>query len=415
MRKSFKYKAITNSKTNSRATALLNSCQYLYNLAITERRFEYQNYKNHHSLKYPANRRKRLSAFDQSNQLPDLKEIHPEFKSIPSQAAQDIIDRVGKAYQRFYNLISKGQKCGLPRYKAKDRYKSFTLKKSGWKLEGRYLRVTGVGVFKLRLSRPILGEIKTITISRSCGEWYVSFSCDNVPEVIPIGPAKQAVGVDMGLTSFYTDTEGNKVSNPRYLKKSADSLAVAQRALAKKKRGSNNRKKCKAQLSKKHKKVSNSRRDFHYKVAKRLVANFYTIVLEKLNIKGMVSQDKFNKSIHDVSWGEFFAILSAKAEEAGRRVIAVNPKNTSQDCCICGCIVKKDITIRLHECACGAKMCRDLNAAYNILSRAGFNLLEYLPDGLRELYKRFGRSRSEGIALGDTGRRILVLPGTLGV
>lgn len=388
MRKSFKYKAIVSSSTAHRASEILLLCRILYNLAIQERRLEYVNFKNHFALLPKDKQRKRLSAFDQANQLKELKELFPEFKQVPSQALQDVTERVGKAHSASYIIYKKTGKFTRPRYKGKDRYKSFTLKQSGWKLEGRYLRVTGVGVFKLRLSRPILGDIKTITISRSCDEWYVSFSCDNVPAVIPIGPAKQAIGIDLGLTHFYTDSEGNKVANPRYLKKSADSLSEAQRALAKKKRGSKNRIKCKQQLSKKHRKVSNSRRDFHYKTAKRLVANFHTIVMEDLNIKGLL-KDEYNKSIHDVGWGNFEAILIAKAEEAGRIVLLVDPKYTSQDCSECGARVKKDITEREHVCPCGARMCRDVNAARNIVKKGGFSLEDL------SRYIRFGQSRSE--------------------
>lgn len=393
MRKSFKYKAIISKSTAKKASEILHLCRTLYNLAITERRLEYQNFKNHFALLSKDKQRRRLSAFDQSKQLTELKELFPEFKQVPSQALQDVTERVGKAQSAAFRSFKKTGKFTKPRYKGRDRYKSFTLKQSGWKLEGRHLRISGIGIFKLRLSRPIQGTIKTITISHSNGDWFVSFSCDNVPAVIPIGPAKPAVGIDLGLTHFYTDSEGNKVANPRYLKKSADSLAVAQRALAKKKRGSKNRVKCRRQLSKKHKKVSNSRRDFHYKTAKRLVANFHTIVMEDLNIKDLILKDEYNKSIHDVGWGNFEAILIAKAEEAGRRVLFVDPKYTSQDCSECGARVAKSITEREHICPCGAKMCRDVNAARNIVKKGGFSLEEL------SRYSRFGRSRSELVAV----------------
>ncbi len=395
MRKTFKFKAKVSSFTSRKALDVLYLCRSLYNITLEQRKLEYKNYKNHHALVPAESRlRKRLTTFDQSKQLTELKEAFPEYKQIPSQAAQDVVERVGKAYQKFYSGY-KTEKVGPPRFKSSDRYHSFTLKQAGWKLEGRHLRVSGIGLFKLRLSREILGTIKTITLKYSCGDWYITFSCDDVPEVKPIGPAKQAVGIDLGLTHFYTDSEGNKVKNPRHLKKHAHSLAEAQRALARKKRGSTNRKKCKRTLSKKHRKVSNSRKDFHYKTAKRLVRNFQTIVMEDLNIKGMITQNKYNKSIHDVGWGEFETILIAKAEEAGRTVLRVNPKNTSQMCSCCGEIVAKDLTVRVHRCACGAEIDRDLNAAWNILKLGGYNFWEHCSEELLPSAARFGQNRSK--------------------
>lgn len=395
MRKSFKFKAKVSKTTSQKAISLLNYCRILYNLTLEQRKLEYQNFKNHHAL-VPSERRsrKRLSTFDQSKQLTELKKEFPEFKQIPSQVAQDVVERVGKAFELFYTR-HKTEKVGTPRFKSKDRYHSLTFKQSGWRLEGRHLHIKGVGIFKLYLSREILGTIKTITLKYSCDSWFVTFSCDQVPEVKPIGPAKQAIGIDLGLTHFYTDSEGNKVENPRHLKKHSNSLSEAQRALSLKKKGSNNRKKAKKRVAKLHRKVSDSRRDFLYKTAKRLIQNFRTIVMEDLNIKNMIAQNKYNKSIHDVSWGEFEAILLAKAEEAGRKVLRVNPKNTSQECSCCMEIVPKGIEERVHRCACGAVIDRDLNAAWNILRRGGYYFWEHVPEELVLNVFRLGNNRSE--------------------
>ena len=395
MRKSFKFKAKVSKTTGQKAIGLLNLCRILYNLTLEQRKLEYKNFKNHHAL-VPSERRsrKRLTTFEQHKQLTELKQEFPEFKQIPSQVAQDVVDRVGKAYANFYSRI-KTEKVGTPRFKSRDRYHSITFKQAGWKLEGRHLHIKGVGIFKLYLSREILGTIKTVTLRYSCDSWYVTFSCDNVPAVRPIGPAKQAIGIDLGLSHFYTDSEGNKVENPRHLKKHARSLEEAQRALSLKKHGSNNRKKAKKQVAKIHRKVSDSRKDFHYKTAKRLVQNFQTIVMENLNIKSMIAQGKYNKSIHDVGWGEFEAILLAKAEEAGREVLRVNPKNTSQECSCCGELVEKDISVRVHRCACGAEIDRDLNAAWNILRRGGYYFWEHCSEELVLNVFRLGNNRSE--------------------
>ena len=377
MRKSFQFKAKCSKTTGRKALSILHLCQTLYNLCLEQRVLEYKNFKSYHQL-VPQERRtrRRLSTFQQSKELPQLKKEFEYFKQIPSQAAQDVVERVGKAYQKFYNMVGK-EKGGFPRFKSKDRYHSFTLKQAGWKLEGRHLRVSGVGIFKLFKSREIVGTIKTVTLKYTGDAWFITFSCDDVPAVVPIGPAKQAVGIDLGLSHFYTDSEGTHVKNPRHTKKHAESLAGAQRALARKTRGSSRRRKCKQVVSRVHRKVSNSRKDFHFKTAKQLVRNFHTIVLEKLNVKGMISQGKYNKSIHDVGWSSFVATLLAKAEEAGRRVLFVDPRYTSQDCSGCGVRVPKGIEVRVHLCpACGLEKDRDWNAAINILKRSGQDLLE---------------------------------------
>lgn len=376
MRKTFRFKAIVNSETDARASVLLQRCRELYNLALEQRRRAFLSQRN---SPLPKDQKNKLpNYYDQAKQLTELKQEFNEFRKIPAQAAQEVLERVHKGYNLFFSGLKAGTRSGLPRFKGEDRYHSFTLKQAGWKLEGKHLSLSGIGTFKLRMSREIKGDIKTITVSKKQGDWYVSFSCDNVPAVRPIGPAKQDIGLDLGITSFYADSEGNKVENPRHLKKSAEKLAAAQRALALKKRGSNNRKKCKRDLARKHKRVSDCRKDFHYKTALRLVRNFSTIVVEDLKIKNMTRNSKFSKGILDSGWGDFVNILCAKAEEAGRTVIKINPKNTSQKCSGCGDIVAKDISVRVHNCACGTVLDRDVNAAINIL-RLGQRLSESTP------------------------------------
>jgi len=162
MRKTFIYKAKISKTTEKNAMNWLYLCRTLYNLCLEQRKIVWKR------------DRKSISGYDQANQLPELKEAFPEFKNVGSQTLQDVTERVQKAYSLFYsNLKSNPKSAGLPRFRGNNRYDSFTLKNAGWKLDGRYLKIKNVGIFKLFLSRPIEGEIKQITVKRdSCGDWW---------------------------------------------------------------------------------------------------------------------------------------------------------------------------------------------------------------------------------------------------
>jgi putative transposase len=283
-----------------------------------------------------------------------------------------VLERLDKAYKSFFHRIrEKGQKAGFPRFKGFGRYDSFTLKQAGWKLVGRYLTITRVGKFKLFLSRPIEGTIKTVTVRRvPGGKWLVAFSCENVPaKVLPT--SEKEVGIDVGIKSFCVDSDGGIVENPVYFKKSENILRRRQRALARKQNGSKNRADARVLVAKTHAKISNQRRDFLHKTANTYINEYGKIMVEELHIKNMVQNRHLAKSISDSSWGMFFEFLSYKAEEAGRTVIKVNPNGTSQICSGCGERVPKSLSVRTHRCPyCSLVIDRDINASLNIL-RAG--------------------------------------------
>jgi len=357
MRRTFQYRAIINKQTETNCLQWLEICRTLYNLALEQKINIYRQYC------------KSISCITQQAQLPGLKQEFPEFK-IASQVLQDVLQRLNRAFDAFFRRCKNvGEKSGFPRFRGKDRYDSFTLKQAGWKIEGRYLYISGVGKFKLFLSRPIEGDIKTITIRRtSSGKWFVCFSCDNVPAK-DIPEAIAEVGIDVGIKEFLVDSTGRSVDNPKFFRQSERILRRRQRALARKIRGSHRRGKAKILVAKAHEKIVNQRKDFLHKVANFYVAGYQTIYVEALNIKGMVRNRHLSKSIADASWGKFFEFLSYKAEEAGRKVIKVNPRNTSQNCSQCGEKVKKSLSVRTHACPfCGLVMDRDHNAAINIKS-----------------------------------------------
>jgi putative transposase len=355
LKKTYKFRAYINQTTEKQTNLVLELCRQIYNLCLEQRIDSYKNL------------RRSVSGYDQSNQLHELKQAYPEFKQIPSQTLQDVIERLDKAYKSFFSRVKKGQTAGFPRFKGFDRYDSLTLKQAGWKLNGSVLNIPKLGIFKLKLHRqiPLSAKIKTVTIRRSCNKWYVCFSCDNIiPKVLK--PVNKSIGIDVGCESFLTDSNGLKIENPRWLNKSTERITTLQQKLSKQIKGSGKRKKTKLLLSKTHKKVSNQRLDFHHKVAKHYVDNYGLICHEKMN--AFTSFTGLNRSMRDVAWFQFFNILNAKAEEAGRTIVKVPAKNTSQQCSQCLEIVSKTLDVRVHTCPlCKCSLDRDFNSALNIL------------------------------------------------
>jgi putative transposase len=359
MWKSFKYKAEINKETEANCFRWLNLCRTLYNAALEQRIIAW---RQHH---------KNISKYDQGYELPELKKQLPEFKNIDAQCLRNTITRLNTAYQSFFRRVKRGEKPGFPRFKSKLRYNSFTLLQNSWKLKGKYLTIKKLGIFKLRLSRPIEGDIKSIIIKRTpANKWFVTFSCNNVLEK-KLSPVNKSIGLDVGLKHFLTDSENNTVRNPRFFRTAEKLLRRRQRRLSRRKRGSKRRNKARHQVAKAYEKITNQRKDFLHKVANHYIKNYDIICVEKLSIKSMVQNHRFSKSISDVGWGVFFEMLAYKAEEAGRKLIKVPPQYTSQKCSGCGEIVKKSLSVRTHVCQhCGLKLDRDHNAALNIL-RAG--------------------------------------------
>jgi len=355
MQKTFKYRIYASDETLTKVEKWLELCRELYNSALAERiaAYRYQ--------------RVSISGYTQMVELPDIKREFPEFKDVNSQVLQQVLDRLQKAFDAFFRRIKKGgEKPGFPRFRGKDRYNSFTLKNTGWKLEDRYLWVKNVGRFKMKLSRLIQGDIKTITISRTpSGKWYASFSCGGIePKLLP--PNDKVIGIDVGIKYFIADSEGEVIDNPHFLKESEKQLRVRQRALSRCKKGSEGRKEARILVAKSHEHIVNQRRNFQHEKANYYIENYGTICFENLMIKNMVRNHHLAKAISDASWGSFFNMLKYKAEYAGRIAIEVPPHNSSQICSGCGQVVAKSLSVRTHICPyCGLVLDRDVNAANN--------------------------------------------------
>ena len=354
MKKTYKYRTYCNKKTQAQMNIVLELCRQVYNLCLEQRIFAWKN------------QRTSISFFDQSKQLPELKKEFKEFKQIPSQTLQEVVERLDRAYQGFFRRIKSGEKAGFPRFKGFNRYDSIILKQKGWVLKNDKLIIKKIGTFKLKLHRPIDGIIKTITIKKSLtNKWYVYFSCDNVPERL-LPKTGKSIGVDVGCENFLTDSNNKVIANPRFLNKSQEVLVKRQRRLSIRVKGSVRRNKVRTLLAKIYEKIRNQRRDFHFKVANQLVKENDIICIEKM--KSFKSYRGLNRSMKDVAWFGFFDILRFKAEEARKEVREIPAKNTSQICSQCGTVVEKELSNRIHSCdKCGFITLRDHNASLNIL------------------------------------------------
>ncbi len=363
IRKAFKYRLYPTKPQARDLERTLSLSRQLYNAALQERREAYKKAG------------KTVGFYQQKRYLPQIRAELPEYKGVHSQVLQNVIERVDKAFQGFFRRVkAKGGKAGYPRFKGKGRYDSFTFPQAGvtgvkLQKDSKRVYIYGIGSVKIKLHRPLEGKIKTATVKREGDHWYIVFVCEVEPKPLP--ESHEAIGIDLGTNPhFLVTSDGEMVEAPRHYQRTQAKLADAQRKLSRKKRGSHRYKKAKRQLAKLHQKIANQRKDFHHKLARKLVNRYGTIVHEDLNIHGL-ARSRIAKGVQDAGWAQFLRILAHKAAEAGRRVLGVDPRHTSQDCPICGYREKRPLWVREFTCSfCGTPLHRDVAAAINILARA---------------------------------------------
>jgi putative transposase len=354
----------------------LARCRELYNAALSERKDAYRMAG------------KSISYYEQKRDLPEIKaEIREEYQDIHSQVLQDVLLRLKRAFDNFFRRVKNGEEPGFPRFQGRNRYDSFTYPQGGYSLtHDNRVCLSKIGSLKVKFHREIEGTIKTATIKYEAGQWYIIFSCElEQPEPLPV--VESEVGIDLGVTHFAALSDGTFIESPRYYRKAQKQLEKLQQALSRKKRDSHRRNKARQAVAKAHRKIANQRRDFHHKQASKLVQEQQTIVFEELQItniskhakpkqdeetgqylpNGAAAKSGLNKSILDAGWGQFQQIVTSKAAYAGRTVLKVNPRYTSQVCSQCGTVRKKSLDERWHSCECGCELDRDTNAAMNIL------------------------------------------------
>lgn len=310
--------------------------------------------------------------YAQKKALPLWKKAHPELCDVYSQVLQDVVKRVDLAFQSFFRRIKIGETAGYPRFKGEGQYDSLTYTQAGgFMVQDDAVRLSKIGVVKAVVHRGMPEVAKTCTVRVQAGKWFAFVTYEVEAETLP--ESAEQVGIDVGLQHFAATSDGEFVTNPRFLRRDEKALAKAQRKADKLKHARSKeqkaaRRKANKVVSRIHERIRNRRHDFVHQSARKLVNRYGLIAVEALNIHGMVQNHCLAKSIADASWSMFRAVLTSKAERAARVVIAVNPAYTSQTCSDCGHRQPKKLSERVHACSCcGLTLQRDVNAAKNIL------------------------------------------------
>jgi putative transposase len=356
MLKTFRYRLYPTNAQGTKLNTTLELCRKIYNdtLALRKNMWEQDQIS--------------ISYFETSNHLTQWKKERPELKQVFSQVLQNCQMRVDLAFKGFFRRIRAEKSPGYPRFRGKGRYDSFTYPQKGFSISEDTVYLSKIGNVKVKLHRPIEGAVKTVTVRRhSTGKWFICFSVEIDPVIPPFIDGK-VLGVDVGLESFVTLSNGEKIENPRFFRVEEKNLGKAQRKHSKCEKGTPERKKALKIVERIHERIANKRTNFIHQISRKLVDQYGIICFEALKIKNLLKNRYLAKSIGDVSWGMLVRITQNKAEWAGSKLILVDPKNTSQMCSKCGVLVKKRLSTRTHRCPhCGLVMDRDQNAAINIL------------------------------------------------
>jgi putative transposase len=357
MIKAYKYRIYPTKSQRTKMERTLDLCRWTYNQTLAYRKNAWEN------------EGKSVSKYETHDLLPDWKSDKSELSEVFSQTLQNVQERVDLALKAFFRRVKAGEKPGYPRFRGRGWYDSFTYPQKGFKLDSGKLYLSKIGEIKIKLHRQIEGKIKRLTIRRAAtGKWFACFSVEL--EDLPKPPWKDGsiVGIDVGLTSFATLSNGEKIANPRFFRDEESELARVQRKLSKAAKGTPERKAALNVVERVHERIANKRYEFAHQVSRDLVNRFGLIAFEDLNIKNMLQNHCLAKSISDVAWNMLVTVTSYKAESAGSIVVLVDPRNTSKMCSRCGILVEKTLADRVHNCPeCGLSLDRDWNAAINIL------------------------------------------------
>jgi putative transposase len=356
MIRTFRYPLLPTKAQEATLDAWRLKCCELYNAALEQRREAWRKQRVSPSL------------YDQHKQLTELRQSDPAWSDMPAWVQRSALTRLDRAFKAFFRRVKSGGTPGFPRFRSRDRYDSFSVPCGDGisRLASNSVVLPKIGAVRLHKYRELRGTPLDVRVHRGARCWHVSFVCDLGEAPVKL-PVRNAVGVDVGLTAFATLSNGEAIGNPRFYREGQAALTRRSQSLARKRRGSNSRKRAKSLVARAHEHVRNQRLDFARKFACALFSRFDMVAHEDLSISRMV-HGHLAKSIHDAAWGVFLQCLSLKAENAGRHVIAVDPRGTSQRCSRCGEVCPKTLSDREHRCRCGLTLGRDHNAARNVLA-----------------------------------------------
>lgn len=363
--------------------------QYAVLDQICEAQRQLYNAALHERVEAWAKQQVSISRFDQCKSLTQIRADDPQgYGALPANLSRWTLGRVDEAMKGFFSRVKRGRKPGFPRFRGKGRWNSFGFAEwVGIRLEGHKLWFKGLtGNLRIRLTRPLPPDagIKTATFTKRGRHWFVCLVLD-VPAAAAHARPDTMVGLDVGIEHLVTTSTSEQIANIRPRSRRERDLRIAQRALARCRRGSKRRAKVRERLARIQRDIANVRSNHLHQVSVRLAGAYALIAVEDLRLKNMTRSARgtaaapgtnvrpkagLNRSMLDASAGRLIELLTYKAERAGGTVVKVNPRNTSQDCSSCGGKVDKVLSVRRHRCACGADLHRDYNAALNILQRA---------------------------------------------
>ena len=357
MLKAYKYRMYPTKEQQEQFYQHFGACRFVYNWALEQK------------IKTYEQDGKSVSRFALNTKITELKAEHEWLKDINSQSLQGATLNLENAFTKFFR-----EKKGFPHFKSrKNPVQSFSVPQF-YKVDfdANKMKLPKIGWITTKLHRNYTGIGKTVTVSRTpTGKFYISILVDDEQES-PVKSSfdeKVTVGIDVGIKDFAVLSNGEKIENPNYLKKSMKRLAVLQRRLSKKQKGSNNKVKARLAVSKLHEKISNQRTDFQHKVSSKLISENQAVALETLNVSGMLKNHCLAQCIADASWSSFITKLEYKAEWYGKTILRIGQFEPSTKICnVCG-YYNGSITLaeREWQCPdCKTNHDRDINAAINI-------------------------------------------------
>jgi len=362
MKKAYVFRIYPNKNQEVKMDRTLSTCRHLYNDSLAERKKQAELNRLKRDLQvFPWGKPEWVSYEDQANALSESKTAFQ--KEVHSQVLQNTLKRLDRSFKNFFNGF------GYPRFQGRNRYNSFVYPQSGFELKEGKLSLSRIGSLRIVLHREMEGRIKTCTIKKDVDQWYAIFTVE-IEQKIEKVPVATKIGIDVGLASLLTLSNGEQIEPPEFLRASEKRLAREQMHLSKKKKGSQNRNKQRIEVAKVHRTIRNQRKDFAHKTARNLVTRFDFIAFENLHIQNMMQNHHLAKSIADAGWYQLQTLTASKAEYAGKQVKLCIAAGTSQTCHICGNIQKLTLRDRVFHCTqCGNTENRDVNAANNIENR----------------------------------------------
>jgi putative transposase len=357
----YEYRILPSKRQHRALELLLESQRLLYNAALEERIGAYR-------------RGVRVTYFDQCKSLTEWRQSDADAAGVPVNLQRATLKRLDGAYNGFFRRAKqKAAKAGFPRFRGKGWWDSFAFREfEGICLDRGLLRFKGMpGALRVHLHRPLPADtrIRSCVFRRDLKGWKVGFAVDIA--MSPARDGRRSVGIDLGIKTFAALSDGGFIPSLRAARRAEQRLRRAQRSCARKRRGSNSRRNARVRVARCHAATSRARLNHLHQSSARLLRDYDAIAVEALNIRGLAAS-ALARDVHDASWAKFISILRYKAAKAGACFIEVDPRNSSQDCSDCGARVHKGLDERQHDCPhCGLSIDRDLNAARNILHRAG--------------------------------------------